>query len=203
MLIWINGAFGAGKTQVAHELQRRLGRAHVADPELIGYAIHKMLPPGSRDDFQDRPQWRAAVAETLRQADAEADSPVIVPMTMVDPVYFDETVGTLRDAGTDVRHVALVASPETLRRRLAGRVSSVLAAVLGRDETWATAQIDRCVTALADERFAVHIDTDERSLDEVVEAVAAAVDVELTAGRLGPVRSGARRLEVAARHIRL
>ncbi|NII70905.1 AAA family ATPase [Microbacterium ulmi] len=34
MLIWINGAFGAGKTHTAFELQRRLVGAHVADPEL-------------------------------------------------------------------------------------------------------------------------------------------------------------------------
>lgn len=53
VLIWINGAFGSGKTQTAHELQRRVGSAHVADPELLGFALHKMLPAHERTDFQD------------------------------------------------------------------------------------------------------------------------------------------------------
>ena len=51
MLIWINGAFGVGKTQTAHELHRRLTASHVADPELLGFAMHKMLPPARHDDF--------------------------------------------------------------------------------------------------------------------------------------------------------
>ena len=68
MLVWINGAFGAGKTQTAFELHRRLPDSHVADPELIGYGIHRMLPPAARNDFQDRPQWRTAVAATLADA---------------------------------------------------------------------------------------------------------------------------------------
>jgi hypothetical protein len=65
MLIWLNGAFGVGKTQTAHELQRRLGDAHVADPELLGFAMHKMLPAAARGDFQNLPEWRAGVVATL------------------------------------------------------------------------------------------------------------------------------------------
>ena len=37
MIIWINGAFGSGKTQVAHELKRRLENSFIYDPEQIGY----------------------------------------------------------------------------------------------------------------------------------------------------------------------
>lgn len=39
MLIWINGAFGAGKTHTAFELRRRLADALVSDPELLGVAL--------------------------------------------------------------------------------------------------------------------------------------------------------------------
>ena len=37
MIIWINGAFGAGKTTLAEELSRRLSEAVLFDPEYVGY----------------------------------------------------------------------------------------------------------------------------------------------------------------------
>lgn len=202
MLIWINGAFGAGKTHTAHELARRLPAAHVADPELIGFAMHKMLPARARDDFQDLPGWRTAVVATLREADRVSTGPVIVPMTVVRDDYFDEIVGALR-VGTNLRHYTLVASPVTVRKRLRSRLEAVGSRVFGGDETWAVRQIDRCVTALAHDRFATHVPTDDRSLDEVVESIAADAGLTLTEPRLSPWRSQVRRINVAARHIRV
>lgn len=202
VIIWLNGAFGSGKTQTAAALARRMCDAHVADPELVGHAIHRMLPPAQRDDFQDRPQWRSAVAETLAQADRDAVGPIIVPMTLVSPKYFDEIVGTLRRAMVDLRHVTLSASPETLHRRLGGRTPAIASRLLGIDESWAIAQIPRCTSALADPMFGAHVDTDDRSLDEVVEAVAATVHVDLPRGRESIAASKVRQLHTSLRHIR-
>jgi len=150
MLVWINGAFGSGKTQTTFELMRRVPGAHVADPEVLGYAIHRMLPPSARNDFQNRPQWRSAVVATLADAVKAHDGPVLVPMTLVERTYFDEIMSGLDTTGIDVRHFALTASPETLRRRLRARSGFWLARAIGRDESWAEQQIERCVTALAD-----------------------------------------------------
>ncbi len=47
MIIWINGAFGSGKTQTAYELHRRLDGSYVYDPENAGYFIRKNLPSAS------------------------------------------------------------------------------------------------------------------------------------------------------------
>ena len=203
MLVWINGAFGAGKTQTAFELHRRIHGSHVADPELIGFAIHKMLPARAREDFQDRPQWRAAVVATLADAVASNTGPVLAPMTLVEPRYFDEVMSGLSRAAVDVRHFALTASPETLRSRLTARTGYALARITGRDESWAMAQIDRCVTALATDRFAEHIDTDDRTVDEVVEDIADRAGLPLVQPRLGPARYQLRRAAVGIRHIRL
>ncbi|KAA0018977.1 AAA family ATPase [Antrihabitans cavernicola] len=203
MLVWINGAFGAGKTQTTFELHRRVPGSHVADPELIGHALHKMLPPAARLDYQDRPQWRSAVTRTLIDAVEAHDGPVIVPMTLVNGAYFDEIVGGLRAAGVDVRHFALIASPETLRLRLRSRASFLMAKVVGRGENWAMEQIDRCVTALATDKFAVHVDTDDREIDDVVEEIAERAGLELTEPRLPAARYQLRRLTVGLRHIRL
>ncbi|WP_199254447.1 AAA family ATPase [Mycolicibacterium mengxianglii] len=203
MLIWISGAFGAGKTHTAHELQRRLPEAHVADPELLGFAMHKMLPAAARDDFQDLAQWRAGVVATLRDAERASAGPVIVPMTVVRDDYFDEIIGALR-ASVEVRHYALIASPETLRKRLRSRWETRSARLVGGgDETWAMRHIDHCVATLAQPRYAAHVPTDDRGLDEVVEAIAADAGLTLNRPRLSPLRAQAPRLEVAVRHIRL
>lgn len=200
MLIWINGAFGAGKTQTAFELHRRLADAHVADPELIGFALHRTLPAAARGDFQDLQAWRSAVVDVLAQADATHPGPVLVPMTVVRDDYFDEIVGGLRSRGVDVRHYALLASPRTLRRRLSTRIAFVRGGL--RRETWAMEQIPRCVAALTQERYATHVDTDHRTTDEVVEWIAADAALTLTAPRLAPWRYQVRRLRVGVEHIR-
>jgi hypothetical protein len=203
VLVWINGAFGSGKTQTTFEILRRAPDAHVADPELIGFGIHRMLPSSARSDFQDRPQWRSAVVATLADAVRAHDGPVLVPMTLVEPVYFDEIMSGLRADDVDVRHFSLIASPETLRRRLRTRSGFWLARATGREECWAIQQIERCVTALADDRFAAHVATDGRTVDEVVEDIAARAGLPLEHPRLGTARYQLRRAAVGIRHIRV
>jgi hypothetical protein len=203
VLVWINGAFGSGKTQTTFELLRRIPAAHVADPELVGFGIHRMLPPDARNDFQDRPQWRSAVVATLADAAQAHDGPILVPMTLVDLDYFDEIITGLGAAGVDVRHFSLIASPETLRRRLRTRSGFWLARATRREECWAMQQIERCVTALADDRFAAHVATDDRTVDEVVEDIASRAGLTLQRPRLSPVRYQLRRAAVGIRHVRV
>jgi gluconate kinase len=202
MLIWINGAFGSGKTLIAHGLQRRLRHAEVTDPELLGFALHKMLPASARHDFQDLPQWRSGVLATLIQADAACNGQVIVPMSIVRDDYFDQIVGGLRSSGVDVRHYALTAARDTIHKRLERRSPYLTGKALGRDETWAIQQIDRCVTALANPRYATHVPTDERTPDEVVEFIAADAGLQLIRPRLSPARERLHRVEIGIRHIR-
>lgn len=195
MIVWINGTFGVGKTQVAHELRRRLGRGWVADPELVGFGLHRMLPRRLRRDFQDEPAWRLGVRDTLHRLDADVPvQPVIVPMTLVVDAYADEILEWLRAAGHDVRHLTLVASPATVRRRLRSR---------GRWDSWAKAQLDRCTTALAAPRFARHVPTDDRSIDEVVEDIAHGLDLPLYRARSPRAVAFLRRRVVQLRHVRL
>src|ERR1700736_5180506 len=102
MLVWINGPFGGGKPQTAHELRRRLPRSVICDPEEVGFGLHRMTPPALRGDFQDLPAWRQGVFEVLYLTLVAGVCPVIVPMTVVDPGYFAETIGRLRDRGHEV-----------------------------------------------------------------------------------------------------
>lgn len=45
MILWINGAFGSGKTQAAYELNRRLKNSFVYDQENIGYFFQIITKP--------------------------------------------------------------------------------------------------------------------------------------------------------------
>jgi gluconate kinase len=198
VIVWVNGAFGVGKSHTAAELVRRVPGAVLSDPEHAGFGLQRMQPKPLRRDFQDIPGWRVAIREILAGVDSDGRWPVVVvPMTIVDEAYFADTVGWLRKHGHDVRHVALVASAETIRRRLRSRASNLVR------ETWALGQIDRCTTALVSPVFATHVRTDGLGLDAVVEDVARVVGVALGRPALPPWRRGIRRLRVGVSLIRL
>ena len=208
MLVWLNGPFGGGKTQTAYELHRRLPGSLVCDPEEAGFGLHRMLPPRLRGDFQDLRAWRQGVVEVLDLVSTRHPGVVVVPMTVVAPDYFAETVGRLRDTGHDVRHFALLADRRTVLRRLRERgLGHVLAAVGGngslRRETFAVANLDRCLRALRGPAFAEHVWTDDRTVPQVAEHIAAAAGLTLTPDSGPPWRGRLRRAWVGVRHIRL
>lgn len=107
MIIWLNGAFGAGKTQTAYTLQRRMRGAYVYDPENAGYFIRQNIPPPVHEaDFQDYPMWRAFNLEMLRYIARRYAGDIIVPMTITNKMYYDEMIGVLSKE-FDVKHFIL------------------------------------------------------------------------------------------------
>lgn len=197
MIVWINGAFGGGKTHTAYELVRRTASTVLVDPELAGFGLQRTLPGPLRSDFQDIAAWRTGVIEILDRVERSGDYEAsVVPMTLVEPAYLEEIHGGLRALGHDVRHVALITSPEMLRRRLRGRLEG-----LRGQETWAMRQIARCVRALS-EMDAYKVDNDHAGLDTVVEEVAAHVGLPLTRPALSAWRAQLRRLRVGVAVIR-
>lgn len=198
MLLWINGPFGGGKTHVSHELHRRLPGSVVSDPEHLGAGLHRMLPPHAKSDYQDYRAWRNGIVEVLDGLlRRHHDGPVIVPMTLVEPAYFDETVGALRAEGHQVHHVSLLASRETVLRRLHGRALPGL-----RGEKWAIARVDRCLQALRQPEFAEHVHTDDLTVPQVTETVARSAGLELRPDTYGPLRRRLRRARVTLEHVR-
>lgn len=198
MLVWINGPFGVGKTQVAHELRRRLSGSVICDPEQVGFGLHRMTPPGLRVDFQDLASWRQGVHEVLDLTLRRHPGPIIAPMTLVDPGYFAEIVTRLADDGHEVRHFALLATRDTVLRRLAGRG-------LGRSlkrEGFAVARLNDCLHRLRDPRFAEHIDTDPLTVPQVAERIARSAGLPILPDTDGPLRAHLRRRAVSLRHIR-
>ena len=159
-MIWLNGAFGVGKTTVAELLVERIDGATLVDPEVIGEMLRKLLPAGwQTKDFQDMPLWRSLTREAIAGLVEEGRTPLVIPMTLVQPAYFDEIVGALRRGGVEVRHFALVAPIETILARLGARDAE--------GNQWARDRVADCVAALADARFAEHIDADARDASAV------------------------------------
>ncbi|WP_406059460.1 AAA family ATPase [Streptomyces sp. NBC_01077] len=203
MLLWINGPFGGGKTQTAYELRRRLPGSVVCDPEHVGFGLHRTLPPALRGDFQDLRAWRQGVYEvldlTLRRA-VDLPGPVIVPMTLVEPAYFEELVGRLRTVhGVDrVHHFALLAPRETVLKRLAERG-------LGRGlkrESFAVSKLDLCLERLNGPEFAHHIRTDRLTVPQVADEVARTAGLRIEPNRDGRLRHRLRRVRVGLAHLR-
>lgn len=154
--------------------------ACVYDPEDAGSFIRKSLPLALRlEDFQDYPLWRACVREQLCYIAERWPGPIIVPMTITNRGYWDEIVGSL-SARWEVRPVILCAERETLLRRLASRGEG--------KRSWAARQIDRCLRAFDGEMAGDAIQTDDLTIPQVVESIAAAVGVPLAADRRGPLR---------------
>lgn len=165
-VIWLNGAFGVGKTTVARALAAELPGALILDPEDIGRMLRQVVPDGLRSsDFQDIPSWRRLTVATIESLLRDHPGPLVVPMTVVDPIYFDETVSRLRRLDVTVHHFTLVAGLKTIRRRLLWRFSPPWAT------RWALRRVQHCATALQSPLFATHFDTDNRSVPDVAAAI--------------------------------
>ncbi|HEX6360409.1 AAA family ATPase [Actinophytocola sp.] len=207
-LIWLNGPFGGGKTQTAHELSRRLPGSVVCDPEHAGFGLRRMLPPALRGDFQDLTSWRTAVVEVLHLALRQNRGPVIAPMTVIEPTYFEETVDRLRTMGHEVHHFSLLARRETVLKRLRERgFGHVLQLLAGKDaplrrDSWAVSKLDICLERLQDKQFAEHVWTDTLPVREVADHIAKTVGVTLRPNRDGPVGGYLRRSWTSVKHIR-
>jgi len=198
VLVWINGPFGGGKTATAFELHRRVPESVVCDPEHLGFGLHRMLPPSLRTDFQDLPAWRSGVNEILDMVARNHEGPVIVPMTLIDPGYFTQIVGRLRDAGHNVRHFALLAERTTVLHRLSRRG---LGFGLKREQ-WAVDRLDECLARLHAPEFADHIHTDQQTVSQVADSIACKAGLPIAPDTDGRLRASLRRYATSFRHIR-
>ncbi|MGA5097014.1 NUDIX hydrolase [Streptomyces lavendulocolor] len=124
MIVWINGAFGAGKTSAARELIDLIPNSTVYDPEIIGGALRYLLPQkrlAEVTDYQDLPMWRRMVVDAAAAMLAEVGGVLVVPMTLLRQEYRDEIFGGLAARRIAVHHVVLTPDETILRTRIAGR----------------------------------------------------------------------------------
>ncbi|MER6618045.1 NUDIX hydrolase [Streptomyces xantholiticus] len=124
MIVWINGAFGAGKSSTARELIDLIPSSTLFDPEVIGAGMRHLLPAkrlAEVGDYQDLPIWRRLVVDTAAALLAELGGVLVAPMTVLRQDYRDEIFGGLAARRIAVRHVLLAPDETILRERIAAR----------------------------------------------------------------------------------
>lgn len=164
MIVWLNGAFGSGKTSVSKELYNRLEQAVLFDPEDTGIFLRRSVPNAfEHSDFQDHPLWVKLNYEILEHLYSEPHSYIIVPMTIVEKDKYDGLITKLRNNNMDVRVVSLFAEATTIAKRLEERGDA-----LG---SWAFDQIDRCITGLRNLDYDLCVDTEKLNIHEVTDQI--------------------------------
>lgn len=165
MIWWLNGAYGAGKSTVAECLREKLPKAQVFDAEAVGNAVRDNFPEECRTGvlFEDYSLWRAFVVALLRELGAKYDGDLIVPMTLILDVSYEDVIRKLTGAGLALRYVILDADAQTLRARILARGEG--------EDCWCMRQIPRCLEALAKEERALHIDTRGKTPAQIAEEI--------------------------------
>ncbi|MCX2968481.1 MULTISPECIES: NUDIX hydrolase [Streptomyces] len=124
MIVWLNGAHGAGKTATARALLSLLPESTLYDPRLVGSGLRGMLPArrlAEVTDCQDLPAWRRLVVETAAALLGEVSGPLVAPMTLLRQEHRDEIFGGLAARRIPVRHFLLDADDKVLSDRLEAR----------------------------------------------------------------------------------
>ena len=165
MIIFINGAFGVGKTTIAQKLLQVLPDGMLYDPEEVGYMLWNILKPiGLDGDFQDYVAWRRLVPLVGEALQGAYKRTLVIPMTIWKEMYFTEVMDGLRTFEPNLYHFCLTASIETIHNRLRQRAEQA-------EGAWVFQQTAQCVQAFQSPLFHEQIDTTTRNSDEIVDQI--------------------------------
>jgi len=165
MVLWINGAFGSGKSSVAEAISKKVSPSFIYDPEQVGYFLWHVSPDEMKrkGNFQHIDLWREFNYKILKYINENYTGIILVPMTIYIKQYYDEIVGKLTNDGVIIKHYILAASKQTIIDRLTQRG---LAA-----DNWAVQHIDVCLTAFETDISKEKIFTDGKSIDEIASEI--------------------------------
>jgi AAA domain-containing protein len=168
VIVWLNGAFGGGKTATALRLPALIPGSRLFDPETVGYMLRPNLADHAVSDFQHWPPWRPLVAATAAELARYTGEHLIAPQTVLVRDYLEEIFTGLRVAGLAVFHVLLDADEDVLRRRIHGSDEA---------QAWRLAHLAgyRAARSWLSEAADLVVDTAALSPDEVANRVASAL----------------------------
>jgi len=118
VIIWLNGAFGAGKTTTANQLAGRLANARHFDPELVGYLLMTALSDHEFQDFQDLRPWRELVPVFTEKIASFTGQHLIAVQTVLREDYWRELARGFGRTSLAVFHVLLHVDSDVLTERI-------------------------------------------------------------------------------------
>lgn len=140
MILWINGAFGSGKTTVAEILHTKIAHSYIYDPENIGLFLQHNLPEQLRkSDFQEHKEWREWNIHMLKKIYQEYEGDIIVPMTVYKQPMYDEIFKGLKESNMTMHHFQLEVSKGAILKRLKERSLA--------EFTWGAEKVDEILEA--------------------------------------------------------
>ncbi|KAF1299648.1 tunicamycin resistance protein [Enterococcus sp. JM4C] len=161
MIIWINGAFGSGKTTVAEQLEKELAGSMIYDPEIVGDTMTQLIPDDMKlADFQDYPIWRQWNKQLLKEIYFNYPGDIIVPMTIYKKEYVEEIIESLEDEGLQVAHLLLEVTREEIIERLKKRNDGTLA--------WGESKVDDILAGFKQLEFTEIIPNHEPDISQVI-----------------------------------
>jgi predicted kinase len=179
MVVFINGAFGIGKTTVASLLAAQLPNSTVIDPEPVGLLLSRLavlFPLRERtDDFQDLVSWRRMSIRAIGFA-LRFRKTVIVPMTFSNVAYLGEFLAHFRGRKVPAHHFCLTAPYHVVLQRLQSREGRQGA------NPWVLRRSAECCAAHEAPEFAEHVPTTDHSALAVAKEI-----LERIHGRALPV----------------
>lgn len=118
MILWLNGAFGVGKTTTAQVIRQRAPRWRPFDPEHVGLLLAANLAGVEFNDFQDLPPWRSLVPAMACEISELTGDDLLVVQTVLVQDYWNEMRTRFGQQQQKVVHVLLDAPATVLEERI-------------------------------------------------------------------------------------
>ena len=165
MIIWIDGAYGVGKSTLAEKLHALLPNSFIFDTENVGNAVRDNMPPSVyySETFEGYPLWFHVCNELLTELTDRFEGVVLVPMTLMLQESFARFAEPLRGRGIEIVHVLLESSKEVIHDRILAR---------GENEgCWCMRHIDECLSAQQRFEDVIRVQSVGQTADELANEV--------------------------------
>jgi hypothetical protein len=118
MIVWLNGAFGVGKTTTALAIHEHAPAWRLFDPEHVGQLLAMSLSGVELNDFQDLPLWRSLVPLIASEISEFTGDDLLIVQTVLVQTYWEELQTRFSERQQQVVHVVLDAPAAVLESRI-------------------------------------------------------------------------------------
>lgn len=169
MIIWIDGAYGVGKSTLAEKLHALLPNSFIFDAENVGNAVRDNMPQSVyyNETFEGYPLWFYVCNELLTELTDRFDGVVLVPMTLMRRESFAKFAEPLRGRGIEIVHVLLESSKEVIHDRILARGES--------EDCWCMRHIDDCLSAQQHFEYVIRVQSLGQTAEELAKEVVQAL----------------------------